>query len=93
MALGGVVVSDEDMETDHERLVNNRSVNSFMSENNEFTVTRSISDRKYSTMCFKPSDRNMMDIIITQGEYRNGRQDLVIKHIGSQDIRKRQNLG
>ncbi|XP_053384943.1 uncharacterized protein LOC123536074 isoform X1 [Mercenaria mercenaria] len=88
MALGADNLIDHS-EEDHERLVNNYSVNSCMSENNEFTVTRSFGDRKYSTMCFKPSNQNMVDIVITQGQYKNGKPDLLIHHLGSQDIRRK----
>jgi hypothetical protein len=87
MALG----SDNlvECEEDHEGLVNNQSMNSFISEKNEFTITRSFGDRKYSTMCFKPSEQNKVDIVITQGEYHTGKPNLYIDHIGSQDLRRK----
>ncbi|XP_053384946.1 uncharacterized protein LOC123536074 isoform X3 [Mercenaria mercenaria] len=88
MALGSDNLID-DCEEDHEHLVNNHSVNSFMSENHEFTITQSFGDRKYSTMCFKPSNQNMVDIVITRGEYKNGKPDLLMNNIGSQDIRRK----
>ena len=78
-----------DSEDDHERLVNIQSVNSFMSENHEYTITRSLGDRKYSTMCFKPSEQNKVDIVITQGEYTSDKPYLYIDHIGSQDLRRK----
>lgn len=87
MAIGSENLID-DSENYHEHLVNNYSVNSFMSENHEFTITRSFGDRKYSTMCFKPKE-NTVDIVITQGEYPDTRREFFVDDIGSQDIRRK----
>lgn len=88
MAVGSDNLIDE-AEIQHEHLVNNFSVNSFMSENQEFTITRSFGDRKYSTMCFKPSEKNTVDIVITQGEYPKHKPEFILYDIGSQDIRRK----
>lgn len=74
---------------DKQRLVNNYSVNSFMNgENNEWTITRSF-DRKYSTMHFKPAEKNRVDIVVTQGEYPDSAKDFLHQeNFSSQDIRR-----
>lgn len=74
---------------DKQCLVNNNSINSFLNENNELTVTRSFKDRKYSTMCFKPTEKNRVDIVVTQGEYQdNSKEFLHLNYYSSQDIRR-----
>lgn len=74
---------------DKQRLVNNYSVNSFINtENNELTVTRSF-ERKYSTMHFKPTEKNRVDIVVTQGEYQDNAKDFLnLENFSSQDIRR-----
>jgi len=68
-------------EQDMERLVNNFSVDSFASNNNELTITRSTEDgRRYSTMHFKHADRNRVDIVITSGTHED---DKMVEHITS----------
>ncbi|KAH3887204.1 hypothetical protein DPMN_011220 [Dreissena polymorpha] len=81
-------LSTENMR-DNDRLVNNYSVNSFITENNELTITRTFSDRKYSTLLFKPQDKNQVDIVITQGEIRDKDKCLFrTEHVTSGDIRR-----
>lgn len=83
------VLYSSDMARDKERLVNNVSINSFIAENNELTITKSIGDRKYSTLCFKPTHQNTIDIVITKGEYRDGQAEVMLHEMGSQDIRRK----
>lgn len=81
-----------DPHPDRERLVNNNSELSFQSnyaDDNQITITRQISDRKYSTMCFKPMDKNMVDITITNKEYCHNKHDFVFGYVTSQDLRQR----
>ena len=51
-------------------LVNNHSVTSFIMNENEISITRSIGNRKYSTMSFKSSPcKGKVDILVTHGLY------------------------
>ena len=51
-------------------LVNNNSVTSFIMNENEISITRSIGNRKYSTMSFKSSPcKGKVDILVTHGLY------------------------
>ena len=73
---------------DRQCLVNNYSVNSFLNDNNELTVTRSF-ERKYSTMHFKPTEKNRVDIVVTHGEYLDSNKgSLHLRNFSSQDIRR-----
>lgn len=74
---------------DRECLVNNYSVNSFINSNNELTVTRCFNDKRYSTMLFRPAERNRVDIVVTQGEYHDAGKDFLhLDNFSSQDLRR-----
>ncbi|KAL4225412.1 hypothetical protein ACF0H5_016102 [Mactra antiquata] len=89
-----LLTPDEMDPQEREKLVNNKSDHSLDSvktvDENQITITRHISAEKYSTMCFKAMDKNMIDVIITKGEYRGKKNnDISLAYITSQDIRQK----
>lgn len=78
-------------EEEYHTLVGNKSVDSFILDHNQFTITRSFGDRKCSTMSFKQhaSQENVMDVVITTSEYSTGKCESLVRTVTSQDIRRK----
>ncbi|XP_052773949.1 uncharacterized protein LOC128212506 [Mya arenaria] len=66
-----------DEEQGHEKLIDQHSENCFLSSNNELTITR-IDGQRYSTTLFRPTDDHHMDIVVTQGTYRDSPDNILV---------------